>query len=243
MAEIDFTDYNRISDVLMYFTSTLTLNFTVSLSKKNQLGQRQFFQYETEYQSDYVGGGPLRSIKRNMNFYFTIDNREVFAGGMILRAQDVEMLMMLIQEKVLPWFFGGSKEYAFQIIENKLVLKEFEPVFYTQSDNKYLKFEPIVYSFEDGTFTQGVQMSLASGDVAPMELDKFMGFIHLLRSDMYAVACNMVNYVKIPPYGVNEFKVAGLGTGKQRDNWGPDNNLDNRRTGKQPRTNSFLDSK
>lgn len=210
----DFTDYNRITDILMYFTEVLTLNFTVSLSRKNKYGERQFFQYETEYGSDTSTGGNLRSIKRNMNFYFTIDNREVFASGMMLRPQDVEILLMLIEKKILPWFFGGPNEYAFQIKDNKLLLREFEEVYYTQSDSKYLKFEPIVYSFEDGTFTQGVQMTLASGDVAPMNIDKFMGFYHLLKTDMYSAACNMVAYVKMPPYGVNEYKVGGLGTGK-----------------------------
>ena len=224
MNNVDFTEYNRITDILMYLSNVLTLNFTVALSKKTKFGGRQFFQYEVEYGSDDNSNSSLRSIKRNMNFYFTIENREVFASGMMLRPQDIEIIIRLIEQKILPWFFG-TNEYAFQIIENKLVLKEFEPVIYTQSDKKFIRFEPIVYSFDDGTFTPGILLTLGSGDSAPMNIDKFMGFFHLLKSDMYAIACNMVAYVRTPPYGVNKLEVGGLGTGKPRDNWNsiPDN--------------------
>lgn len=234
---IDFTDYNRITDILMYFSETVTLNFTVSLSSKTKTGERRFFQYETEYNSGNQFNDKLRSIKRNMNFYFTIDDREVFTAGMLLRPQDVELILMLIDQQVLPWFFGDKKHLAFQIIDGKLVLREFHDVIYTQSDSKYIKFEPIVYSFEDGTFSQGIQLILASGKVLPMNIDKFMGFVHLLRTtDMYSTACSMLTYVKQPPYGVNEYNVGGLGSGKPREDWAP-------REVPQVRKNEFLDSK
>ena len=234
---IEFTDYNRITDVLMWFTDTITLNFTVGLSTKSKInGERRFFQYETEYKDGSYSNDSLRSIKRNMNFFFTIDNKESFAAGMILRPQDVQTLIMLIDSKIMPWYFG-TEEYAFQIVDNKLTLKEFEPVYFTQSESKWIKFEPIVYSYEDGSFTQGLQMILAQDVYIPMTLDKLLGFIHLLKNtDMYAVACAMVNYVKIQPYGVNEYKVGGLGTGRPREDWAPPREVKNR-TG-----NNFLDS-
>ena len=233
---IDFTDYNRITDVLMYFTETITLNFTVSLYSKTKTGERRFFQYETEYGTGDVFNSKTRSIKRNMNFYFTIDNRDQFTAGMLLRPQDVEALNILIDQKILPWFFGDESINAFQIIDNKLCLKTFEEVYFTQSDNKYIKFEPIVYSYEDGSFSQGIKMTLASGDTIPINLDKFLGFMHLLRSDMYAVATSLINYVKTPPYGINEYKVGGLGTGKPKEDWVPMREPQNKRG------NNFLNS-
>ena len=93
MNNVDFTEYNRITDILMYLSNVLTLNFTVALSKKTKFGGRQFFQYEVEYGSDDNSNSSLRSIKRNMNFYFTIENREVFASGMMLRPQDIEIII------------------------------------------------------------------------------------------------------------------------------------------------------
>lgn len=232
---IDFTDYNRMTDVLMYLTDIITLNFTVSLYSKSKTGERRFFQYEAEYKTGDVYNSTTRTVKRNMNFYFTIDNKEQFTAGMILRPQDVEVLIRLIDTKVLPWFFGDDKVNAFQIVKNQLVLKEFEPVYYTQSYSKWIKFEPIAYSFEDGSFSQGIQMSLAGGDIIPIILDKFLGFYHLLHTDMYAAACNMVTYLKVPPYGINEFKTAGLGTGRPKEDWAPPKELEKR-------GNSFLEN-
>jgi hypothetical protein len=59
---IDFTEYDRITDTLMWLADNITLNFTVGLSKKAKSGERAFYHYETRYGSDKYGS-PLRSIK------------------------------------------------------------------------------------------------------------------------------------------------------------------------------------
>lgn len=225
MENIDFTEYERIQDTLMYLTDKMTLSFVLALSKKMMNGQRSFYHYETKYNSDNYGT-QLRSIKRNMNYYFLIANKDVFGSGILLRPQDVEMILMLINSKVLPWYFGTQKQHAFQIIDNKLVLKEFTPVVYTQSENRFIGFEPIVYSYEEtGQFAEGVNILFSQGESCPMTIDKFMGFINILKSDMYAIACSMANYVKMPPYGVNVYSPVGLGaapiSAKVESEWAP----------------------
>lgn len=247
MSSIDFTDYERISDILMYFSDKITLNFVVTLAKKSMTGDRMFFSYETKYSSEKYNyssmpQGGVRSIKRNMNFYFTIDNKDVFANSIILRPQDAEMLLMIIEKQIFPWYYGNPKEQAFRLIKDKLVLGEYVPVQYVQSSTKYIIFEPVVYSFENGEFTHGVRMNLSGNDVVDMELDKFMGFVRLLKTDMYATACAMVNYVKIPPYGINTFEMPkGLGASRNpninMEDWNPNNSRSNN-----SRKNSFLDN-
>lgn len=221
MSNIDFTDYDRITDVLMYLSDKITLNFVLSLSKKTLNKERQFFHYETKYNSDSYNGTELRSIKRNMNFYFVLGNREIFGNGIVLRPQDVELLIRIIDQKVLCWFFGTVKEHAFRYIDGKLVLGEFSPVVYTQSETKYISFEPIVYCYEEtGQYAEGITMIFPNGDSTPMNLDKFMGFFHLLKSDMYSVACSLANYAKMQPYGINVYSPTGLGASpKPKDNW------------------------
>ena len=120
---IDFTQYERVQDILMYLTDKITLSFVLALSKKSLSGQRSFFHYETQYNSDSYGT-ELRSIKRNMSYYFMISNKEIFGSGIVLRPQDVEIIIMLIEQRVLPWFFGTPEQHAFQMIDNKLVLKD-----------------------------------------------------------------------------------------------------------------------
>ena len=152
--QIQFTDYDRITDILMYLSNNITLNFNVVLSRKDKTGKRSFFHYETEYPSKYLGVNTGRGIKRNMNFYFTLDNKNDFANGFILRPQDVMLLNMLIEKQVLPWFFDPIKR-IFSITKDgeRLIIKgEFEPINYTQSEYKYISFVPIIYTYEDGTF-------------------------------------------------------------------------------------------
>lgn len=236
MEVVQFTDYERITDTLMYLTDKITLGFTLALSKKMQSGERSFFHYETKYQSQY--GLQARGIKRNMNYYFLISNKEIFGSGMILRPQDVELILMLIKHKVLPWFFGTQEQHAFQIVNNTLVLKKYTPVIYTQTESKFMGFDPIVYHYENSNqFAEGINISFSEGESCPMTIDKFMGLVNILKTDMYSVACSMANYVKTMPYGVNTFTSVGLGATpeERKDNWNP-----NKPKGFNP--NSFLEN-
>lgn len=237
---IDFTQYERVQDILMYLTDKITLSFVLALSKKSITGQRSFFHYETIYNSDSYGT-ELRSIKRNMSYYFLISNKDIFGSGIVLRPQDVEIIIMLIEQKVLPWFFGSVEQHAFQIVDNKLVLKEFTPVVYTQSESRFIGFEPIVYHYENSDqFAEGINLLFTQGESCPMTVDKFMGLLNILKSDMYAIACNLATYAKTPPYGVNVYKPVGLGShpSQQRN----DTNWSNQSNYKGFGSNSFLDN-
>ena len=44
-----------------------------------------------------------------MNYYYTIDNKNDFGNGFILRDSDVMMLIMIIEQKILPLFFDANK--------------------------------------------------------------------------------------------------------------------------------------
>jgi len=239
-SNIDFTEYDRVQDILMYLTDKITLSFVVALSKKNLGGQRSFFHYETQYTSDSYGT-QLRSIKRNMSYYFLISNKDIFGSGIVLRPQDVEILIMLIEQRVIPWFFGTQEQHAFHMVDNKLVLKEFTPVIYTQSDTKFIGFEPIVYHYENSDqFAEGVNLLFTQGESCPLTVDKFMGLFNVLKSDMYNIACQLCTYAKVPPYGVNVFKPVGLGSSpnQQRNDTGWSNQNNYKGFG----ANSFLEN-
>lgn len=239
---INFSDYDRITDVLMYLSNEITLNFTVTLSRKNKSGQRMFFQFETEYSSKYIGTDVARSIKRNMNFYFVIDNKTFFAGGFILKPQDVIILLKIIEDQIIPWYFGTKRIFSLTKDGSKLIIKgKFHPIYYTQSQDKYLRFDPFVYTYEDETCKEGIRMYLNSdSDWVDMDIDKFMGFYYILKNtDMYSAACSMTNYVKCPPYGVNVFRQAGLGSGRVQDHW---NDAEPTNDNRKNKSNSFLDN-
>ena len=70
---IDYTDYDRITDKLMFLSPTITLNFTVALSRKDKNGNRAHIHTDMEYASKFRDQNVARSIKRDINYYFTID--------------------------------------------------------------------------------------------------------------------------------------------------------------------------
>jgi len=211
---IDYTDYDRITDKLMFLSSTITLNFTVTLAKKDKFGNRAHLHYEVEYSSKFRDQNMAHSIKRDIVYYFTIDNSNDFGNGLVLRPQDVEILKMLLDQQILPWFFGNNR--VFGIKENKLFIKEYgSPVTYAQSDYKFISFNPIIFEYEDGKFKEGIRIYLNNQDAfADLDIDKFMQFVNIIKcTDMYNAALTMINYVKMPPYGINNHTSVGLGSG------------------------------
>jgi len=239
---IDYTDYDRITDKLMFLSNTITLNFTVVLAKKDKMGNRSHIHYEAEYPSKFRDQNMSRSIKRDILYYFTIDNSTDFGNGLVLRPQDVEILKMLLDQQILPWFFGVKR--VFGIKDNKLFVKNYgDPVVYAQSDYKFISFTPIVFEYEDGTFKEGIRIYLNNQDAfADLDIDRFMQFVNIIKcTDMYNAALNMINYVKIPPYGVNMHRSAGLGSDAyQYNSFGSSRQKSSGGLGS---TNSFLDSK
>jgi len=236
MENFEYTDYDKITDILMYLSSEITLKFSVVLSKavSKTDNTRKFLHSECIYNSKYRNVNESLSIIRTMNtYYFLIDLKNDFLGSIVLRPGDVEILKMLLNQKVLPWFFGNKT--AFQIRDNKLYLGEYSgTVMFAQSDYKYLGFTPMVITYEDGRSKQGIRVNINNQDTfADLDIDTFMTFVNIIKcTDMYNAACNLVNYVKMPPYGINQFKSAGLGSGGYRNDMGSYN-----------KRNNFLDNK
>ena len=242
-----FEDYDRIVDNLMYFTDNITLKFTVVLAKINKNSTtRRFFQYEVEKASKINGGSPTRNINRNMTFFFSIDIKDEFGGGFVIRPGDAYMLLDMINRRVLTWYYNDSDRNAFQYINKTLALKEYKPEIYTQSDVQYLKFEPSVIHTTNDQFSYGCRISINGLHDIEITLEQLMTFVQFLNTDMYAVACSMVNYAKTQPYGTNLYKPYGLGGGRVDDSWNSDSSDDtnepSNRNNNKKSTNSFLDS-
>lgn len=217
---MEYTQHDRIKDILMYFNDTITLTFVTQLSRTTQSGQRRFYQYEVEKASGIRGEPPTYNITRGMRFFFNIDFKNDFMSNISLMPRDVQMLTDIINSKVLPWFQANSGEYAYQIINDTLVVTEYKPVLYTQSEIKYIGFEPSVMIDRDEKYNFAVTLNFSGKYVVQITLEKFMDFVYLIHSDMYNAACSLCNYVKIQPYGVNIFRPFGLGGGRVDDDFG-----------------------
>ena len=240
---MEYIDYDRISDILIYFENGITFEFSVQLSKADRFKNRRFFESEFQYGSKYTGRDFDRSIKRVMSFNFALNVKDNFTAGMMLRNQDVEILKTLLSQKVIPWFIGDNR--IFKIVDSKLVIVgNIDPVFYTQSIYKYIRFDPTIIAYEDGTFKEGVRMELSDPGIwTYIDIDKLLGFLNLLKNtDMYCAAIGLCNYMKMSPHGLSSINTTGLGGGRLAEEnmfeGGANTFSDNKKS-----RNNFLDSK
>lgn len=234
-----FIEYDRVTDKLIWLSSTMSLNFSVSLASKDKQGMRKSFYYETEYDSNFTGTKVGRSVKRNLNYYFIIETQS-FGNGLVLRPRDVYFVTEGIKNQVLPWFFD-KKNRIYSIKDNRLIISgKYNPLIYQPDQYRSLIITPIVLELENG-FKEGVRIECNS-EFSDIDIDKFMDIYYILtNTDMYSVACQLINFAKIPPFGENIWKPIGLGGGGKPDDGWNDNNINNNDNNK--KRNSFLDSK
>lgn len=207
---IEFLDYDRISDILIYFSQDISLKFNVHLGKKDKDGHRRFFHRETRYQSKYSNVGPVVSIKRDMNFYFSIDDNRNYLNGVMIGIQDIYLFKMLVDTNILPWFIGNKNIFGTHPDDGSIIIKgKWKPQQFILSDYKYLEFMPIVLLYDDEKSNYGIRMIINNPEnFVDMDLNKFLAFYTILTTtDMYAVASSMIDYVKNGPYGINMYNM------------------------------------
>lgn len=213
---MNYTDFDKITDTIIFLDNIHTLDFCTRLSGKDKNGYRRFYEFEMQYQANqYLGIDTGNSIKRSMHFYYLINNKNMFTGSMILRTNDVYILHNILNDRVLPWFFSNDRIFAEK--NNRLVINgKFNPVEYIKDLQNWLRFEPIVIEYEDGTYKEGVRMVINSNDdFVDMNIDKFLEFFATLNyQTMYLQAQAQCNYAKMNPHGLNTFSMSGgLGSG------------------------------
>lgn len=210
---ISFEDYDRITDTLMYLSDTLVLSFTVNLSTKTRERTRRFFHSEAEYPSRYIGPpDTLHSVRRSMYYCFKLENKSNFMNSFTMKPNDVAIILQLIENKLFPWIFGNDRIY--DIKDDQLVITgNYSPIIYAQSEYQYIKFVPTVCEISE-KFKEAIEITVNESLTAIVDIDRFMMFYYTLKNtDMYGVACSLVNYVKIPPYHINSSSLRGLGSG------------------------------
>lgn len=217
-SNLGFTDYDRIADVLFWFSKDITLTFVVRLSSQDKMKHRKFFHREVTYPSDYIGTDQNHTIKRDVRYYFSIDDRNDFANSFLLYSGEVYELVTLIEKGLLPMYFSSNKR-IYELVEDKLVITgEVKPVTYVQSEYKYIGFVPTVL-LEGNAYKEGVRVNFNDvSNYIELSIDRFLDFYYILKNtDMYSAACALINYAKIPPYGINNFNTSGLGGSRDKD--------------------------
>lgn len=199
-----FIDYDAISDRIYSLGQNIVLNFTVKLARKDKDGCRVHFHKEFQYPaSSYIDTRSVISIKRNYDYYFSIEDITNKDSYIQIRLENMIMLKTILQQLVNILV----DESNWMIKDKKLILKKkYKPILLPGLPmNKWLTFEPITIEFEDGSFSKGIRITLSDYSVyVDMTIDKFMGLTYLLDSyNMPIAAMIMINYLDQHKFGTS----------------------------------------
>lgn len=205
MRPIQYIDYDKLSDNVLYLGSRLYLRMNVSLSQKADPNQRYHFHKEYKYDSLYSSSKKLLSIRRSFDYYLSFDKVDT-KDIIIIRPQDMILLKMKL-ESVSKWFsddtFGSrGKELVIRKKKDPIVLSGL-------SYQQYLKFEPVPIVWETtGEQTPGVRITLGdSSSFADISVDKFFGLMYTISTfNMYESAQILINYLGRPDFGFNLYE-------------------------------------
>lgn len=207
---ITYDQYEKISDDILFFGNNAVLKFNTSLAKVSENYGRQIFHREVEYNSKN-SIKPLISLKRTFDFYMSIENYKALDNGtreFIRIGVEEIILLRQVLARVCAQFSDNSSLYVKK--SGRLVLaNKMEPFILSDLPmGKYLKFEIIVYSYQD-VDKPGVRIYLSDeNNFADVSLTKFMGLVYLINSmNMYQSAQEMLNYVGRPEYGTNMYSM------------------------------------
>lgn len=212
---IMYLDYDRISDVLLYLTTNITLKFNVKLSFADKFGHRKSFHRESVFESKFSNVKDGYNIKRDVSFYWSIDDASNFNNGIMITIKDIFFFKLFVENKILPWYIGKTCIYGTSPDDNKIIIKgKFKPEQFVLSDYKYMEFIPIVLNYDNGRTTDyGIRIIINNpNNFIDINFNTFVAMYQLIAfTDPYAVASSMINYVKMPPYAQNVFDVRAGG--------------------------------
>lgn len=206
MRPINYIDYDKLSDDVLYLGSNLFLRMNVSLSNKGDQDQRYHFHKEYRYDSKYTSNGKLLSIKRSFNYYLSLDKTDTKMNIMI-RPQDMILFKMNL-EQVSKWFsdntFGTKgREVILRNRKESIVLPGL-------AQQRYIQFDPVVVVWENtGDQTPGVRVTLGDPSIyADISVDRLFALLYTISNfNMYESAQLLVNYLGRPNFGMNLYEI------------------------------------
>lgn len=200
---IDRSKYEKITDDIMIIANRVVLRMNVSLSYYNQENKRYNFHREVEYYSQKANKN-LINIKRNFDYYLTIEhtiNKDYIRIGL----RDILKLRYALDESY-KFFIDPKYKNLYAKKDGELILyMKTDPIIITVSMDKYLRFEPCVYTDFRGEAQRGLRMFLSSTqsycDISISNLEAFKYIIDTIN--LYESAQLMINYIERPDFGTN----------------------------------------
>lgn len=201
MNGVEYIDYDKISDDLCWLGNRCIVRMVVKLANKGKDNMRYHFHKEFRYDTSYLNKKDAITIRRSFDYYISIDMLDN-KDSVIITIRDILLLRMQVNE-VYKWFYDRT----FALKNDKMIILEKKQPIYVDglAGNKYIMFEPIVYTDWEEKQSKGVRITLNSPDVfTDVPVQVFYGFMYIINSiDMFTAAQNMINYIGHPDFGTN----------------------------------------
>lgn len=206
---IRFDQYEKISDDVYQIAFNVILKFNVNLSRTSDAFGRQFYHKEFEYDSKN-SNFPLISIKRNFDYYLSIENVRVNDTTNIKEfiRIGVEEIMLLKQmlNQAAQWFTSTEYKDLYVVHNNQLIMtSKIEPLIIEHLPmDKYISIEPWVCTIVEEQ-VPGVRMYISDrNNYADIPINRFMGLVYTINTmNMYQSAQLMLSYIGRPEFGFN----------------------------------------
>lgn len=204
---MDRNSYEKITDDIMVIANRVILRMNVGLSYyTSENNKRIGFHREIEYYSPKANTN-LINIKRNFDYYLSIEH---VLNKDFIRIGISEMLKIQYALHEAYKFFTDSKYsnlYA-KVNGDLIVYMRIDPIIVTGlPQDKFLQFEPCVYTDFRGEPQRGLRMYLSSMEsYCDISLNKLEGFIYIIDNiNLFQSAQAMLNYIERPEVGTNMF--------------------------------------
>lgn len=214
---VQYADYDKIVDTVMFLNNGYILKFYVDLYRKNSKRGRVPFHGEIGYDN---GDGFRVNINRDFNFYLSIESimRSDIGEKVQVRIYQNDMYFLIEKLKqVMLWFTDKKFNKLFVKHNGKIIMPDRpESIIVNVSFDRYIEFEPGVSMFAGEEIT-GVKVYL-SNDNAGFFLttrDLFAFYYVISNFNMFLSAQSMLAYFGKPEMGVNYFGINGAGETEQ----------------------------
>lgn len=203
---IDNSKYEKISDTIMVIANRVVLKMNVGLSYYTNENKRINFHREVEYYSSKANKN-LINIKRNFDYYLTIEHM-VTKDYIRIGITDIIKLRYAIDESY-KFFIDSKYKNLYAKSNGELIMLEHPtPVLISGlSMDKYLQFEPCIFTNFRGEAERGLRMFLSSTEsYCDISINRLEGFKYIIDSiNLFECAQNMLNYLERPEPGYNLF--------------------------------------
>ena len=201
---MDRSNYEKFTDDIMVIANRVILRMNISLSYYTSENKRINFHREIEYYSQKANMN-LINIKRNFDYYLSIEH---VINKDFIRIGVPEMIKLQYALHEAYKFFTDLK------YSNLYVKTEEDLILYMHPDpivinglpqDKFLQFEPCVYTDFRGDPQRGLRMYLSSMEsYCDISINRLEGFIYIIDNiNLFQSAQTMLNYIERPDIGTN----------------------------------------